>query len=208
MAAGIGSARVAVILQPDLPFATCAPGGGQAPLRMVAYAARRLGRQSHTTVYIDTGAPQWLSPSRAASMLESAGIRHARGFALNSTQAVSTAMNLTYGAAVIAQLDAGGVTGKHFVVNTSQNGAPFLAGQYPGNPAFPRVCASSRDRLCYTLGIPPTVHTAGWGLPPRQSAIAARYADAYLWFGRPWLNSSSSGLDVPRALGLAASSPY
>jgi endoglucanase len=208
LAAGIGSSRVALILQPDMPFALCAPGGSQLPLRMVAYAAERLSRLPHTTVYIDAGAAEWLPPSRAALMLEHAGVRHTRGFALNATQAVSTAMSLDYGASIVSQLNADGVTGKHFVINTAQNGSPFLFGQYPGDPNRPRVCASRHDRLCLTLGIPPTWHTAGWGLPARESRLAARLADGYLWFGRPWLNFASTAFDRARALGLAATTPY
>jgi Glycosyl hydrolases family 6 len=54
-AAGIGSARVALVLQPDLPFATCAPS--KVPLELVNYAARRFNGLPYTTVYVDAGAP-------------------------------------------------------------------------------------------------------------------------------------------------------
>ena len=52
-AAGIGSSRVALVLQPDLPFAFCAPT--RVPLSLVAYAARVFSALPHTTVYIDGG---------------------------------------------------------------------------------------------------------------------------------------------------------
>ncbi len=91
-AAGIGRARTAVILQPDLPFALCAPS--PAPLQLVAAAARRLNALPHTTVYINVGAAGWASVPQAPSLLERAGIRHARGFALNVTQYGSTGPEL------------------------------------------------------------------------------------------------------------------
>jgi endoglucanase len=83
-AAGIGKSRVAVILQPDLPFALCARSS--VPLQLVAYAANKLTRLRHTTVYIEVGAADWASVGQAAWLLEHAGIQHVRGFALNVTQ--------------------------------------------------------------------------------------------------------------------------
>ena len=38
--AEIGSAHVALVLQPDGPFALCAPGGARAPSKLIAYSAR------------------------------------------------------------------------------------------------------------------------------------------------------------------------
>ncbi|MEA2210644.1 MAG: endoglucanase [Solirubrobacteraceae bacterium] len=208
-AAGIGAARVAVILQPDLPFALCQPFPAQA-LGLVAYAAKRLNAQRRSTVYIDAGAAAWKSPRQAAAMLAQAGIRHARGFALNVSQYGSTSLELGYGAQVIHALAVDGIRGKHFVVNTSENGAPFLAGQYAGNINNPRVCRSRHDTICDTLGIPPTWHTADprWHLGPAARAIARHYADAYVWAGRTWLDNGSGPLDLHRALGLAATSPF
>lgn len=207
-AAGIGSARVALILQPDLPFALCAPS--RVPLELVAYAAQRFTALSHTSVYIDAGAAEWASVRNAAWLLEQAGVRHTRGFALNATQYDSTQRELEFGAAIAQRLAADGVPAKHFVVNTSQNGAPFLYGQYHGNHDNPRVCASSSDRICATLGIPPTTAVASsrWGLSGYDRGLAARYADAYLWIGRPWLDNGSAPFDFGRALGLARSSPF
>lgn len=208
-AAGIGDARVALILQPDLPFALCSPVPSQ-PLGMVAYAARRFNALRHTTVYIDAGAAAWKQPAQAAAMLQAAGIRHARGFALNVSQYGATSLELQYGAQILRALGAAGIHGKHFVVNTSENGSPFLAGQYAGNINNPRVCRSPADRICDTLGIPPTVRTADprWHLGRAAAAIAARDADAYVWAGRTWLDNGAGPFDLRRALALAASTPF
>jgi hypothetical protein len=146
----------------------------------------------------------------AVSMLEQAGIRYARGFALNTTEYDSTGAELTYGAGIEHALQGAGYGTKHMVINTAQNGAPFLNGQYHGNIGNPRVCASRRDAICATLGIPPTWDVANprWGLTGAQRAIATRYADAYLWIGRPWLDYGSAPFDLSRALGLAASTRF
>ena len=208
-AAGIGASRVALILQPDLPFALCAPT--RVPLQLVAYAAKIFSALPHTTVYIDGGV-HWfpMRSDQAVSMLEQAGIRYARGFALNTTEYDATGAELEYGASIVRGLQAAGYATKHMVINTAQNGAPFLNGQYHGNVGNPRVCANRHDAICATLGIPPTWDTASphWGLTGAQRSIAARYADAYLWIGRPWLDYGSNPLDIARMLGLSASSPF
>jgi hypothetical protein len=179
-------------------------------LGLVAYAASRFNALPHTTVYIDAGAWQWTSPGAAASLLARAGVRHVRGFALNDTQYGSTADELGFGANIISALSARGIRGRHFVINTSENGAPFLAGQYHGNVVNPRVCANRQDHICATLGIPPTarVTDARWQLSARARSLAARYADAYLWVGRPWLDNGAYPFDLQRALGLASSTPF
>ena len=208
-AAGIGSSRVALILQPDLAFSLCAPT--RIPLQLIAYAARTFAALPHTTVYIDGGV-HWfpMRTDQAVWMLEQAGIRYARGFALNTTEYDATGAELQYGAQIVQGLQAAGYGTKHMVISTAENGAPFLNGQYHGNIGNPRVCASRTDAICATLGIPPTWDTANphWGLSGTQRAIAARYADAYLWIGRPWLDYGSAPFDLGRALGLAGSSPF
>jgi endoglucanase len=207
-AAGIGSSRVALILQPDMPFALCSPS--RVPFALVAYAAAVFTRLPHTTVYLDAGAAYWPSPSQAAWMLEQSGIRYVRGFSMNDTQYDSTSRELEWGAKIEAALGGLGITGKHFVVNTAESGAPFLYGQYHGNHNNPRACVSRSDSVCASLGIPPTWRVASprWGLPGADRAIAARYTDAYLWVGRPWLDNGSWPFDLGRALAMAAASPF
>src|SRR5690242_12667218 len=52
MARGIGRAHVAMILQPDLPFAMCA-NNTKVPLQEVAYASQVFSSLANTAVYID-----------------------------------------------------------------------------------------------------------------------------------------------------------
>jgi endoglucanase len=209
-AAGIGSSRVALILQPDLPFASCAPGGSLLPLQMVAYAARVFSALPHTTVYIDGGARDWEPVSKAIWLLRNAGVAYTRGFALNNTHYDSTGAELVFGAAVAHGLAKAHIPGMHFVINTAENGAPFERYKYHGNKLNPAVCPDRHSHSCATLGIPPTWHTslARWKLSRRQRKIAARLADAYLWAGRPWLDDGAYTFDLKRALGLAASTPF
>jgi endoglucanase len=208
-AAGIGSSRVGLVLQPDLAFAVCAPS--RVPLQLVNYAARRFNALPHTTVYIDGGVRWWpLAFNQAVHMLEQAGIRYVRGFALNTTEYDSTGGELEYGARIVHALAAAGYGRKHFVINTAENGAPFLNGRYHGDVGNPRVCRNRHDTICATLGIPPTTSVASprWRLSAHDRSLAARYADAYLWVGRPWLDYGADPFDLRRAVGLAASTPW
>ncbi len=207
-AAGIGKARVALVLQPDLPFAMCAPS--PVPLELVNYAAQRFNALPHTTVYIDAGARYWPAFSQAVTMLERAGIRYARGFSLNTSEYDTTSSEIEYGAKLAQALAATGYPGKHIVISTAQNGAGFLNGQYPGNVNDPRVCRSRYDTLCVTLGIPPTTQVASprWHLSGADASLAFRYVDAYVWAGRPWLFGAASQFQLQRALGLASSTPF
>jgi endoglucanase len=165
----------------------------------------------HTTAYIDGGVHYWPSFDQSVWMLEQAGIAYVCGFALNITEYDSTGAELQYGASIAQALAAAGYGNKHFVINTAENGSPFLNGQYPGGLSGDlRVCRNQYDTFCATLGIPPTTNTSSgrWGLSPAQRQIAQRYADAYLWIGRPWLDNGAYPFDLNRALGLAALSPF
>ncbi len=210
-AAGIGSSRVALILQPDLPFALCAPGHSGLPSQLVAYAARLFDALPHSTVYIDAGAADWPTVRQATRLLESAGVRYARGFALNATHYDATGHEITFGAAVARALAAAHVPGRHFVINTASNGEPFTYQEYRG-PDFNNaaVCRTRASRRCVTLGIPPTwqVSSPRWRLSPRDRGLAARYVDGYLWYGRPWLDDQADPFDLSRSLALAATTPF
>jgi endoglucanase len=211
-AAGIGDARVALVLQPDLPFAGCAPHHSRLPLELVAYAARRFTSLPHTTVYLDAGSADWASVTKAAWLLRGGGVRYVRGFALNATHYDSTESEIRYGSKVAAALARSGLPGKHFVVNTSDNGRPFTYQEYFPHSGFDnaRPCHSSRDSRCVTLGIPPTADVANpkWHLSRAAQRIATRLVDGYLWIGRPWLVRQAAPFDLQRSLAVARSTPF
>ena len=210
LARGIGSAHVAMILQPDLPFTSCSANPGVV-LSAVNYAARRLSRQPNTTTYIDAGAADWPSVGRAIQLLRGAGVRYTRGFALDATHYDSVVHQIGFGAKVSAGLSRAGIRNKHFVISTAQNGRPFGYHQYTG-PDYNRAtaCASRTAVRCATLGIPPTTNVTDsrLHLPSYAASTARRLVDAYLWIGRPWLNDRNFDLDLNRALAIARTTPF
>ena len=206
LAGGIGRARVALVLQPDLAFSTCAPS--RVPLQLVNYAAHRFNALPHTSVYIDGGVHYWPSFDQAVGMLQAAGIRDVRGFALNTSEFDTTGGEIEYGVRLAQALAAAGSGHKHFVINTAGNGAGFLNGEV-ADPSNPPLCGSRSEAKCITLGIPPTTHVASsrWHLSGYDANLAFHYTDAYLWVDRPWLSGAGS-FNRPRALALAATTPF
>ena len=208
MAAGIGSARALVIVQVDLPVALKIPS--TAPEQIDTYAARVLSANPYTTVYIDGGTTGWLSAAQDASLLIRNGIRYARGFALDDTDYDPTATEDEFGAEIVAALAKRGVRGKHFIVNTDENGQPYRPWQVPGkgiNDA-PR-CHGRVQTACQRTGIPPTADAASllWHLGTAATQDAKRYCDAYVWSGGPW-NIDGGPFELQYALWLAENGEY
>ena len=212
-AGAVGAQHTAIVLQPDGPFALCAPGGSKLPSQLIGYAARAFAALPNTAVYIDAGASDWPSndPKKAADILMPASIQDVRGFALDATHYTSTGDNIAFGTKVVTELAHRGVPGKHFIINTAQNGKPFTWSQkrtdnFDNSP----VCRSKGDNRCVTLGIPPTsdVANAKWNLSETNLDHAAKHVDGYVWFGRPWLNMQSDPFVKSRALQLVRTSPY
>nr|WP_246283987.1 glycoside hydrolase family 6 protein [Nocardioides perillae] len=215
-AAALGDTRAAVVVQPDGPFAACAPGRSLLPSRMVGYTVRALEALPRTDVYVEVGSAGWnhLRPGEALRLLLPAGIEVARGFHLNTTHYEPTARQVRFGAAVVRALATRGIRGKHFTVDTAQNGRGFtwewhrdhVAGRFDSAP----TCRTRRQTHCVTLGIPPTTDVASprWGLPADVARLAARHVDAYLWSGRPWLRRQASPFLLDRALAVAWTTPF
>lgn len=220
-AAAVGDTPTAIVLQPDGPFALCAPHGSTALSDLVAYAARVLSAQPRTSVYIEAGAADWPMSgpnggvTAAVRILVRGGIQYTRGFALNGTHYDSIPDEVARATAIIKALTDKGYPGRRAVINTSNNGHPFKFGQYTGpDPTNPVVCDSvdtPPEVTCETLGVPPTADVAAdrWHLPATTAQLAARYVDAYLWFGRPWLHHEGSQPFVTkRAIKLVRTTPY
>jgi endoglucanase len=220
-ARALGDTPTAIVLQPDGPFALCAPHGSTVPSQLVAYAAKTLSAQPNTSVYIEAGAADWpmFGPNggvdAAVKILVRGGIQYTRGFALNGTHYDSIPDEVARAQAIIKQLNALGYPGRRAVINTSNNGHPFKFGQYQfSDPTNPIVCDSvdtPASVTCETLGIPPTADVADpqWKLPSTTAALAQQYVDAYLWFGRPWLHHEGSQPFVTkRAIKLVRTTPY
>jgi endoglucanase len=208
MAAGIGSARALVIEQVDLPAALKIPS--TAPERIDTYAARVLSANRHTTVYIDGGTFGWTSATSDAELLIRNGIRYARGFALDDTDYDPTATEDEFGAEVVAALAKLGVRGKHFIVNTDENGQPLKPDQVKGKGINDApMCHDRIQTACQRIGSPPTINVAStrWHLGTVAAQDAKRDCDGYVWSGQPW--DIDDGPFVPQyALWLAENGEY
>jgi endoglucanase len=157
-AAGIGSRRAVVVLEPDaLAAMDCLSSADrQTRLDLLSDAVTVLSSQPGVAVYIDAGHAGWQSTSTIASRLQSAGIARARGFSLNVSNFMTIASSLSYGDELSSL-----VGGKHFVVDTSRNGlGPAPDGQW---------CNPSGRAL---------------GNRPTASTGDAR-ADAFIWIKHP-----------------------
>jgi endoglucanase len=208
VAAGIGKARALVIVQVDLPYALKIVSTG--PEQIDTYAARVLSANPHTTVYIDGGTFGWLTAAQDASLLIRNGIRYARGFALDDTDYDPTATEVKFGTQVVADMAKLGVKGKHFIVDTVENGQPYKPDQVPGkgiNDA-PR-CHSGIQTACQRTGIPPTTNVASarWRLGATISKDASLYCDGYVWSGQPW-DIDGGPFNLQYALQLAGNGEY
>lgn len=116
---GLGGKRAVVILEPDaLAGMNCL----SAPLRAerVALIKEAVGvlNSRGASVYIDAGHARWIGASEMATRLKSAGVDQAAGFSLNISNFLGNAVNIAYGEAVSRQIG-----GKHFIIDTSRNGA-------------------------------------------------------------------------------------
>ena len=141
-------------------------------LALMRAVNRRLGGIRNLTTYIDIGSSGWLRPRHATRLLRRAGVRHIRGFALNTTHFNYTRDELRYGNALARRL------GKHYVVNTAENGRGGLKIRNPNKKNI-------KNRFC-------NPRNAGLGHLP-TTRTRSRHADAYLWISRPGLSSAGHG---------------
>jgi endoglucanase len=186
VAAGIGTGRAAIILEPDAVAQFFAQRGCLSPvalrngLALLRRAVDQLVRLPGTALYIDAGHSRWRSAKVMAPLLLAAGVRKARGFSLNVSNFNSTAAEESYGDRLSAL-----VHGAHYVIDTSRNGAG-TAKTWCNPPG-------------QALGVPPTAKTGN------------RLVDALLWIKPPGASDGRCNGGPPAgtfwpsyALGLAA----
>lgn len=164
--AGIGDHAAVVVLEPD-----ALPGVSQGSplpenlreerLFLLNDAVKVLRQNPKVAVYIDAGHAAWVPAPEMAELLKKAGVEHASGFSLNTSNYRTTEECLDYGHK-ISELTGG----KHFVIDTSRNGA----GPY-------EEAKTEEERWCNPparrIGKPPTTNT---GDP---------LCDGFLWLKRP-----------------------
>ena len=137
-AAGIGSRKAIVILEPDaLAMLDCIPADQRGPrMDLIADAVSVLAK-SNIFTYVDIGHSAWLATDHAAGRLWRSGVAKARGFSLNVSNFRSTSELVAYGKDVSDRLG-----GKGYVIDTSRNGAgPTPDGSWC-NPFTARIGAA------------------------------------------------------------------
>lgn len=174
VAAGLGSSRVGIVLEPDaLTAADCLRDDQRRErMELLRDAVSALTRNPNAIVYIDAGHSRWLPADELARRLDAVGVDRARGFALNTANFFSTDEEIAYGEAVSRLTN-----GAHYVVDTSRNGSGPA-------PDAPLNWCNPPGRA---VGSAPTTQTAG------------AHADAYLWIKRPGESDGECGRNEPRA---------
>jgi len=177
-ARGIGHHHAVLFLEMDALITTpCLSSAGvTVRMRELHGAVNTLTAHCpHLVIYLDAGAADALSAAHTARLLRRAGVGQIRGFFLNSTHFDWTSREIAYGEQVSRMTG-----GKHFVVNTGENGrGPLIP---------PDRVHQGNEVLCNPpgrgLGPKPTTNT---GYPK---------VDAFAWTSNP---GESGGACVPGA---------
>jgi len=184
----IGGSRVVIAFEPDsLGTIQChAPSRRDDRLKLLRYGVTALSKLPNATIYVEAGASDWEPAARVAKKLRAIGIAKVRGFMLNATHYDWTRTNIRYGLRVSRMTG-----GKHFVINTAENGR---------GPVHRRLQNGRRQTIWCNPGF------RGIGPPPTTDTSHTK-VDAYLWINRPGYAQSCSGHRIewfmPRALSYA-----
>jgi endoglucanase len=166
LAHGIGDYRAILFLEEDsLITVGCLSKHGLA-VRMAELhdALNILSKVPRLVVYLDAGAADALQVHRAARLLRRAGVSEIQGFFLNATHFDWTLHEIKYGKE-ISKLTGG----KHFVINTAQNGQ---------GPLVPKDRVHNGNEV---LCNPP-----GRGIGPKPTFDTGyRNVDAFAWIQIP-----------------------
>jgi endoglucanase len=184
----LGASRVLIAFEPDsLGTIDChARSRRNDRLRLLRYGVDVLSRNPNATIYIEAGASDWEPARRTARQLRAVGIAKVRGFMLNATHQDWTRANIRHGLK-ISRLTGG----KHFVINTAENGR---------GPVHYRRANGRRITVWCNPGLR--------GLGPKPTTSTSNpMVDAYLWINRPGYAQSCQGRKIawyaPRALAYA-----
>jgi endoglucanase len=165
-AQGIGSYRAVLFLEMDsIITMPCLSHHGQAVREHELSDAINILTADcpHLLIYLDSGAADALSARQAARFLRAAGVAKIQGFFLNSTHFDWTSREIRYGHQISRMLG-----GKHFVVNTGENGI---------GPQRPRdIVHQGLEVLCNPR--------AGLGPLPTAST-GYRNVDMFAWTSNP-----------------------
>jgi endoglucanase len=188
LARTLGHSRVVIAFEPDsLGTIDChARSRRDDRLRLLRYGVKVLSHNANATLYLEGGASDWEPARRTARQLRAIGIARVRGFMLNATHMDWTRANIRHGLQ-ISRLTGG----KHFVINTAENGRGPVHYRNARGRRITVWCNPPRRGL----GPPPTTNTSN------------PMVDAYLWINRPGYAQRCQGRPIawylPRALSYA-----
>ena len=174
LARAIGTDRVVIAFEPDsLGTIGCqAPSRRDDRMRLLRYGVDVLAKLPNATIYLEGGASDWEPAKRTAKQLRTIGIAKVRGFMLNATHQDWTSANIKHG------LEMSRLTGgKHFVINTAENGRGPIHHYLPNGWRITDWCNPPNRGL----GPPPSTDTAN------------PMVDAYLWINRPGYGQDCAG---------------
>jgi len=177
-ARGIGGHRAVLFLEMDSLITTgcLSPQGVAVRMHELHDAINVLtARCPHLVIYLDAGAADALPAGRTARLLRWAGVSQIQGFFLNATHFDWTSKEIAYGEAVSRMTG-----GRHFVVNTGENGR--------GPLVPPDRVHQGNEVLC---------NPSGRGLGPKPTTNTGYpNVDAFAWTSNP---GESGGACVPGA---------
>src|SRR6478752_6526134 len=175
--AGVGNRPVAIIIEPDaLPGITSLPAEQQEERYFPFNDAVKVLRQNpQAAVDMDAGHAKGVPAKEMAERLKKAGVEHASGFSLNTSNYRTTEECVAYGKEISALIG-----GKHFIVDTSRNGA----GPYEAAKNELETWCNPPGRK---IGRPPTTDTG-------ETLI-----DGYLWLKRPGESDGDCQRNEPKA---------
>ncbi len=181
-AAGIGSRKAVVVLEPDAIAHSLEGCSGSKSAteryRLLREAVKILKRQPGVKVYVDGGNASWIEDLDAlAQALRASGVAQADGFALNVSNFETTERSTTYGSELSERLD-----GAHFVIDTSRNGA---------GPPPPASDPADHANWCNPTGV-------RLGTPP-STATGDPLVDAHLWVKQPGDSDGACRKGAPAA---------
>ncbi|HEX6583375.1 MAG TPA: glycoside hydrolase family 6 protein [Thermoleophilaceae bacterium] len=188
LARAVGNDRVVIAFEPDsLGTIDChARSRRDDRIRLLRHGVDALAALPNATIYLEAGASDWEPARRTANQLRAIGIAKVRGFMLNATHYDWTRANILHGLE-ISRLTGG----KHFVINTAENGRGPIHYRNARGRRITVWCNPPRRGL----GPPPTTNTSN------------PMVDAYLWINRPGFAQSCQGRPIawyaPRALSYA-----
>ncbi|NWA24615.1 glycoside hydrolase family 6 protein [Pseudomonas gingeri] len=130
---GIGDKPAVIILEPDaLADSECLTQPKRDErLALFNYAVSGFKQRAPSAaVYLDAGNAGWKPSGTMAGYLNAAGMKDARGFALNVSNFYTLDQSRTYGDAINARLSADYGYAKSMVIDTSRNGNGAIPGDW------------------------------------------------------------------------------